>query len=258
MSHIDVDIKVKEFDQRLTVLRNFTFTTAPGEFIAIVGPSGSGKTTLLNIVAGMDEDFEGQVNIYSSEKYEQKKPKIGFMFQQARLMPWLSVVENIALVLGNVNSSADVASTASSKLEKVYQIIEQVGLSGFENSFPHQLSGGMQKRVSMARAFSVEPELLLLDEPFASLDSPTAQKFRMQLLDLWDKEKQTVLFVTHDLREAISLADRIVFMSDRPSSVLLDHAVQIPRPRGIDSVEVGREYDVLLESYPRLLSGQLN
>ena len=180
------------------------------------------------------------------------------MFQQARLMPWLSVVENIALVLDDVSSSVDVASRASSKLERVHQIIEQVGLSGFENSFPHQLSGGMQKRVSMARAFSVEPELLLLDEPFASLDSPTAEKFRLQLLELWDKEKQTVLFVTHDLREAIALADRIVFMSDRPSSILLDHTVQIPRPRGIDSVDVGREYNALLECYPQLLSGQLN
>ena len=258
MKQLEVDIENKSFSDNLSVLVDFKFKINSGEFVAIVGPSGAGKTTLLNIIAELDNEYTGRVRKLSGQDYDNGKLDIGFMFQQARLMPWLSVLENIKLVIkSSAKTSAQVPVNGHSH-EKALQMIEQVGLKGFENSYPRQLSGGMQKRVALARAFAVDPQLLLLDEPFQSLDSPTANMFRDQLMAMWDKEKQTILFVTHDLREAISMADRILFLSNRPSRILLDYNVKLERPRSIDSEAVSSLHQSILTRHPDILSGRLD
>ena len=187
----------------------------------------------------------------------EKSVRIGFMFQQARLMPWLSVLENITLVMKKTPEPGASETQTSTTTDRAMQMINLVGLSGFENKFPQQLSGGMKKRVALARAFSIDPQLLLLDEPFQSLDSPTANKFRKQLMRLWNSQKQTVLFVTHDLREAISMADRVLFLSHRPSKIILDYKVRLSRPRTIDSDCVSDLHQQILLEYPDILSGEL-
>ena len=246
---LSISIENKLFSESLCVLKDLNFDMASGEFVAVVGPSGAGKTTLLNIIAGIDDDYTGNVRT-SGQLSVAEKLKLGFMFQHPSLMPWLTVIENITLVMKS--------STAANRLhDKAKQIVEQVGLSGFENSYPRQLSGGMQKRVALARAFAVEPQLLLLDEPFQSLDSPTANRFREQLMSLWNSQMQTILFVTHDLREAISMADRIVFLSDRPATILLDYKVELERPRSIDSNRVSQLHQEILTRYPNILSGYI-
>ena len=250
MKQLSIDIENKSFSENLCVLENFKFEIPSGEFVAVVGPSGAGKTTLLNIIAGIDNDFRGKVCTSSSQLSMDENLNIGFMFQQSRLMPWLTVTENITLVM---KASAEPGSIVN----KARQMITQVGLSGFENSYPRQLSGGMQKRVALARAFAVEPQLLLLDEPFQSLDSPTANKFREQVMSLWNSQMQTIVFVTHDLREAISMADRILFLSDRPSTILLDYKINLKRPRNIDSDCVSKLHQEILTHYPNILSGLL-
>ena len=257
MNTFQIQIKNKVFPGKLLVLENIKIKITSGEFVAVVGPSGAGKTTLLNIIAGIDDDYQGSVSMPSEEKLDDAQIKIGFMFQQASLMPWLTVLENIALVINQSVKAKRQEPELCKTMDKANQMIKQVGLTGFEKRYPRQLSGGMQKRVALARAFAIDPQLLLLDEPFQSLDSPTANKFRDQLMSLWNSQKQTVLFVTHDLREAISMADRILFMSDRPSHVLLDFEVDLSRPRSIDSKAVSELHQSILTRYPELLSGVL-
>ncbi len=257
MNRIEIDIDNKTFPHKLCVLENFSFNVCAGEFVAIVGPSGAGKTTLLNIIAGIDSDYKGVVTTSSGLLHDQADLNIGFMFQQARLMPWLTVLENIMLVIKR-NAKAGVRpQELLNKQEKAVRMIEKVGLEGFENRYPHQLSGGMQKKVALARAFALDPQLLLLDEPFQSLDSPTANKFRDQLIRMWNSQKQTVIFVTHDLREAITMSDRILFLSQRPSSILLEHRVNLNRPRTINSESVTKMHQSILLDYPDILAGKL-
>lgn len=254
---IIIDIENKTFSGKLCVLRNFKLKVSSGEFVAVIGPSGAGKTTLLNIIAGIDTDYLGQVSTSSGLLHEDEDLNIGFMFQQARLVPWLTVLENVMLVI-KPNSGRDLKlPDTQDKHRAAMQMIEKVGLEGFENRYPRQLSGGMQKRVALARAFAVDPKLLLLDEPFQSLDSPTANKFREQLMRMWNSQKQTVIFVTHDLREAISMADVILFLSNRPSSILLEYRVNLHRPRTINCESVTNEHQLILQDYPDILSGEL-
>lgn len=160
-------------------------------------------------------------------------------------MPWLTVAQNLALV--------DKGATG----ERLTQALEQVGLKDCAQMFPKQLSGGMQRRVALLRAFLVAPQLLLMDEPFQSLDAPTAEQLREQLLTLWQDQKPTVLFVTHHLNEALSLADRVLFLSPGPSHIALDFAVDLPRPRGLDAPAVQRLGQQLLQAHPGLLRGSL-
>jgi len=257
VKQIVIDIENKTFSEELCVLRNFKFKISSGEFVAVIGPSGAGKTTLLNIIAGIDTDYQGQVSTSSGPLHEDEDLNIGFMFQQARLVPWLTVLENVMLVI-KPNPGADMKlPDTQDKHRAAMQMIEKVGLEGFENRYPRQLSGGMQKRVALARAFAVDPKLLLLDEPFQSLDSPTANKFREQLMRMWNSQKQTVIFVTHDLREAISMADVILFLSNRPSSILLEYRVNLHRPRTINCESVTNEHQSILQDYPDILSGEL-
>ena len=241
-----IAIERKAFESPPTVaLEDLNFTVEPGEFVAIVGPSGAGKSTLLNIVAELDERYEGEVSCTNGAEGGHEH-RVGFVFQAPRLMPWLTALENVRLVLPQEGESVEAAR----------EILREVGLQGFEDAYPGQLSGGMQRRVALARAFSVKPLLLLMDEPFASLDEPLAWRLRGGLHDLWRRHRPTVLFVTHDLTEALSLADRVVFLSPRPGRVVWEQPVALPRPRERDDPEVERLRVELLARHPELLAGR--
>ena len=241
-----IAVERKAFDSPPTVaLEGLRFSVEQGEFVAIVGPSGAGKSTLLNIVAGLDERYEGEVTCTNGAGNEHEH-RVGFVFQAPRLMPWLTALENVHLVLPQEAGS----------LEAAREILVEVGLQGFEDAYPGQLSGGMQRRVALARAFSVKPMLLLMDEPFASLDDPLAWRLRGGLHDLWRRHRPTVLFVTHDLNEALSLADRVLFLSPRPGRVVWEQPVELPRPRERDDPGVERLRSDLLTRHPEILAGR--
>jgi NitT/TauT family transport system ATP-binding protein len=242
-----VHIRRKAFQTPPTVaLDGLTFEVGAGEFLAIVGPSGAGKSTLLNIVAGLERDYEGTVALGAGDA-PLAASRLAYVFQTPRLMPWLSVLDNIRLVLSREARQARVAD----------EILVEVGLEGFEEAYPGQLSGGMQRRVALARAFCVNPGLLLMDEPFASLDDPLAWRLRGQLSELWRRHRPTVLFVTHDVTEALSLADRVLFLSPRPGRLVHEQPIDLPHPRGRENREVERLRAELLALHPELLSGRV-
>ena len=247
MNKIQIDISSKTYAQNnnlssTSALRDIHFGVKPGEFCGIVGPSGCGKTTLLNLISGLDQNFEGLVTIDGGTPSTGPTP--GYMFQSSRLMPWLTVRQNVELVQPEGESAS-----------KVIDLLREIGLEEFVDVYPGQLSGGMRRRVALARAIVTEPPLLLLDEPFLSLDSPIANRLRRLLLEVWGRRSATVLFVTHDLREALFLADRVLFVSSIPGRIVLYHNVDIPRP----SVPEGEAIEMLrldlLKQHPQLLSG---
>lgn len=213
MSPITLDIRRKTHGSRV-LFENLHIELVAGEFVCLVGPSGSGKTTLLNLMAGLDRHYEGRIDLVSHHE----KPRIGYVFQEPRLLPWCTVADNIALVLPE--------NTDSHAIERLF---EQVGLSQIQHLYPEQLSLGMSRRVALVRAFVINPDILLMDEPLVSLDPPTARKVRELLMQLWLDRPHTVFFVTHDLREAIELADRLIFLSASPSRICGDIRVSLPR-----------------------------
>ena len=242
MSAIDINIHSKTYPAIDQVgvhlaIKNLKLSIKSGEFVCLVGPSGSGKTTLLNIIAKLDKDYEGEITVgrYNAQS------KIGCIFQNPRLLPWRTVRENIELVLDT-----------SQSLAIVDELLEVMQLTDSQQVYPERLSLGMSRRVSIIRAFAIEPEVLLMDEPFVSLDAPTARQVRELLLKLWHDRPHTVLFVTHDLREAITLADRLIFLSARPMSVVSEIVVTIPRAERHNEsvVEVFRQR--LLNDYPEI------
>lgn len=257
LDSLQVAINKKTYPNGTCAIDGFNFTARQGEFVAIVGPSGSGKTTLLNIIAGIDRQVEGDIILNGSTPLtaEDNQPHIGFMFQESRLMPWLTVKQNIQMVM-NVGIHSEENSEAGMKY--MLKLLQQVGLEEFADNYPGQLSGGMKRRASLVRAFINHPSLLLMDEPFQSLDAPTANALRQILMDLWMETKPMVLFVTHTLREALALADRVIFLSGRPSRVVLEHSVDIPRPRQLEDDAINELHAQLLIQYPQLLSGDID
>jgi NitT/TauT family transport system ATP-binding protein len=249
---LNVAIKNKCYaNNQQAVLAQLDFTVKPGEFVAIVGPSGCGKSTLLNMISGLENcsgqhisynENTSQVGVASNKALHQ----LGYIFQQPRLMPWLTVRENIELIL------------QPDQFDKIDDLLAQVGLANEGEYFPSQLSGGMQRRVSIARAFAINPQLLLLDEPFNSLDAPTASRLRQLLIDLCNQRGTTVVFVTHDLQEAVYLADRIIFMSDSPSTIVHQSIIDLPRPRKESGVSELEWQAQLLLRYPQLLAGRID
>lgn len=229
--------------ENFTALADLEFVVPEGELTCIVGPSGCGKTTLLNIISGLDRDVDGEVSING------KGPEdtlIGYVFQTPRLMPWLSVVDNVRLVMDSAGVDNGLAE----------HLLEEMQLEDVMDAFPNRLSGGMRRRVALARAFVVKPKLLLMDEPFVSLDQPAAMRLRELLLHLWDESPTTVLFVTHDLNEALFLADRILFMSASPGRIVFDFTVPLSRPReALPESEIENLRRRLLKEYPDLLAG---
>lgn len=248
MIELEVEIREKTYHgAEAPVLSDLHLQAGAGQFLAIVGPSGAGKSTMLNIVSGLDADFSGEVRLAGQPLHGSPRPEVrsGFVFQEPRLMPWMTVRDNLRLVLPG-EPDADERSAA---------MLAEVGLADALDHYPGQLSGGMQRRAALARAFVVRPALLLLDEPFISLDAPTATRLRELLLRLCSTYRPTVLMVTHDLREALALADRVVFLSGRPARVVLDLPVPLTKRGDAESAEVGRLHHQLLERHPGLLSG---
>ena len=246
MIALDIAINDKQYaNSSSVVLKDIKFTVKPGEFVAIIGPSGSGKTTLLNMLSGLEEATTQKILCNAQPIEDCKELQLGYIFQQPRLMPWLTVQENIQLVLPTIQQTI------------ISHLLAQVGLKGKENYYPKQLSGGMQKRVAIARAFAVNPELILLDEPFNSLDAPTAAKLRLLLVELCKSCNSTVILVTHDLSEAIYLADRIIFMSDSPSSIVHQVNVELSKPRKESGCNELAWQAKLMQQHPDILSGIL-
>jgi len=222
-------------------LRELHLAAADGEFVCLVGPSGCGKSTLLNIIGGLDASAQAIVDMQGVDPSRD----VGYMFQEPRLMPWLTVLQNVCLVLEGQPDAE----------ERAVALLSAMELGEVLDAYPGTLSGGMQRRVALARAFVIEPRLLLMDEPFVSLDAPTASRLRAMLAALWHRRRATVLFVTHDLREALALADRVCFLSSSPGRIVLEHAVSLPRPRDPQSAEIGHLYEELLSRNPDLLAG---
>ncbi|MGW5432767.1 ABC transporter ATP-binding protein [Streptomyces sp. NPDC004059] len=216
-------------------LHDVSFEVGDREFCAIVGPSGCGKSTLLNMVAGLNPPSSGRV-LVNGRPVDGLVPDVGYVTQDSNLLPWLTVDENIRLPLQIRKMPAEEQDRL------VEQWIDLVGLGGFRTSYPHQLSGGMQKRCSIARTLVYDPPILLMDEPFGALDAMTKAVMQDTLLNIWDGHQKTVLFVTHDLSEALTLADRVIVMSRRPGRVKSATPVRIPRPRDVYHVSELREF----------------
>jgi NitT/TauT family transport system ATP-binding protein len=212
----------------LQALEKISFSLCPQEFVCVLGPSGSGKSTLLRILAGLLPATQGEI-IFKGEKLTGPRQGVGFVFQKANLMPWRTVIENITLPLevGSVSEGPDKATI----MQRAQEMLELVGLQGFEDSLPRDLSGGMAQRVAIARALVHNPDVLLLDEPFGALDALTRERMGMELLRIWQARRQTVIMVTHSISEALFLADRVLVFSPRPGQIRLDLPVNLPRPR---------------------------
>jgi NitT/TauT family transport system ATP-binding protein len=230
----------KEFakgERRVLALQDITLTVAEQEFVAILGPSGCGKSTLLNMVAGFDRPTAGSV-LVDGQEIAEPSPRRGVVFQEPALFPWFSVMENV--LFGPKTQRQPAAEYKRSAA----QVIEQVGLRGFEASYPAELSGGMRQRVGIARVLIMQPQVLLMDEPFGSLDAQTRMLMQELLLSVWERHHQTVLFITHDIEEALLLADRVCVMTARPGRIKKSIDVRIPRPRAID-VTTSPEFNAL-------------
>ncbi|MFA5985049.1 MAG: ABC transporter ATP-binding protein [Methylococcaceae bacterium] len=242
MTAVSIDIKNKAYagsgaNLARPIISNFKLNLEAGEFVCLVGPSGCGKTTLLNIIAHLDTHYEGAI----TSGQENQLSSIGYVFQNPRLLPWRSVRQNIELV-----------QDGAAKPENIDKLLAAMQLSEYQHFYPEQLSLGMSRRVAITRAFSINPVLLLMDEPFVSLDAPTARQVRELLLGLWQQRPHTVLFVTHDLREAITLADRLVFLSASPMQIVSDLKVTIPRDARADEAAIEDFRQELLHQHPAI------
>lgn len=208
----------------LKVIEDLTFDVNKNEFVCVVGPSGCGKTTLLRIVAGLEPPSSGRVLVFGRPP-DPKIQRFGVIFQEDSLLPWRTV-------LGNVEFGLEIQNYPEAERERVAKtFLELVGLQGFENYYPHQISGGMKKRVAIARALAIDPDLILMDEPFADLDAQTRSLMQRELLKIWSKLNKTVLFITHNVEEAVFLAQRVVVLTKRPSRVKQIIDIDLPYPR---------------------------
>jgi NitT/TauT family transport system ATP-binding protein len=210
----------------VTACENVDLRVNAGEFLAIVGPSGCGKSTLLNMAAGLLQPSSGTV-FYRGEKVPEPNTRVGYMTQRDTLLPWRSVEDNVAIALELRGQDR------ATRLRTAHDWLHRVGLKGFETAFPAQLSGGMRRRVGMARTLAYEPETILMDEPFGALDAQLRLVMHDELLKLWAATKTTMVFVTHDLTEALTLADRVAVFSARPGRIRAIEVVDLPRPRDV-------------------------
>jgi NitT/TauT family transport system ATP-binding protein len=227
-----VDDIVKRFhtpDGVLTAIERMSLSVAPGEFVAVIGPSGCGKSTLFNIIGGLTGDYEGRVTV-AGETISGPHPSIGMVFQEESTFPWRTVIDNVAFPL----EIAGIAKTA--RLERARHFIALVGLDGFERRYPAELSGGMRQRVAIARTLASEPKILLMDEPFASLDEQTRLLLGDKVLQIQQQLRQTTLLITHNITEAVQLSDRVLVMTYRPGKLKRTVEVKLPRPRNSEVV----------------------
>jgi len=222
-----VDNLVKRFDTPegvLTAVDNISLTVAAGEFVGIIGPSGCGKSTLFNVIGGLLEADEGHVKV-DGETVNGPHPSIGMIFQEESAFPWRNVIDNVAFPLEIANVPK------SERHDRARHFVRLVGLDGFENRFPSELSGGMRQRVSMARTLAAQPKIMLMDEPFASLDEQTRLLLGDKVIQIQQELRQTTLLITHNITEAVQLSDRILVMTYRPGTVKRVVDIKLPRPR---------------------------
>ncbi|MBU8880131.1 ABC transporter ATP-binding protein [Bacillus sp. FJAT-29790] len=219
----------RTFTNGETGFKNINLSVNKGEIIGILGTSGCGKSTLLRVLSGLDEEYRGTVRI-GGEAVRSVHEKIGMIFQEHRLLPWLKVIENVAFGLNN----------SLQKNEKASKYLDSVGLKGFENHYPKDLSGGMAQRVAIARVLVTAPEILLLDEPFSALDAFTKMQLQDLLLSIWQQYQSTILLVTHDIDEALYLCDRIIILRGQPGEVYSEIAIDQPKPRARGDAYLGQ------------------
>ncbi len=215
---------------QLVVLDHLSFDVRDKEFVCILGPSGCGKTTLLRLIAGLDEAREGSM-ILDGEEIRGPSPKVGYVFQEYSLFPWRNVIDNIAFGLEMKGIRKD------ERYRIAERYLDMVNLTQFRTSYPSELSGGMRQRVAVARALALDPVLLLMDEPFGALDAQTRNMLQQELLEIWEKTKKTIVFITHSVDEAVFLSDRIIVLTPRPGRVCQIFPVGLPRPRDRTGVE---------------------
>jgi ABC-type nitrate/sulfonate/bicarbonate transport system ATPase subunit len=226
-------------DSTVDVLDDISLEVGLGEFVCLLGPSGCGKSTMLNIVAGFLNPTKGEVRIDNEPVTGPDRRRV-FVFQERGVFPWLTVEGNIGFGLFDLSEAE--------RAQRIKHYVELVGLKGFEKAYPRELSGGMKQRVEVARALAVNPDMLFLDEPFGALDSITRLVMRGELLRIWEAEKKTIIFVTHDIDEAVQLSDRVIVMSARPAKIQKVVPIDIPHPRDISSPRYLQLRDGILEA----------
>jgi len=252
--HVVVRGLKHRFASGLQAVNNTDLEARRGELIVVVGPSGCGKTTILNIVAGLIGNQEGTVRI-SAEPPAAGRKDVAYMFAQDALLPWRTVMGN---VLFGVEVHGGKASITDAVRAKATQLISNIGLSGFEDFYPRQLSHGMRQRTALARTFMMDSPLLLMDEPFGALDAHTKLTLEQELLTLWEQSRRTVIFITHDLAEAIFLADRVLVCSARPGRILASIEVPFERPRDLKALQQSDDYHKLYQRIWSLLAREMD
>ncbi len=254
MSLLSVEGVSKEYHVRgkkVLALDSIDLAVAQGEFVTVVGPSGCGKSTLLNLIVGLLRSSSGRI-LFRGDPINGICTKIGYVTQKDNLLPWRTLIENveIALEIRGIENSA--------RRQRAEELIGQVGLSGFEDHYPHELSGGMRQRANIIRTLIYDPELILMDEPFGPLDAQTRVVLQDQLLKLWLASRKTIVFITHDLVEAITLADRVVLMTSRPGRIKSIENVTIPRPRNVFQIHERPEFRSAYERLWEQLRPEVN
>ena len=235
----------KHDNLKINVLKNVNFKVKSNEFICIVGPSGCGKTTLMNMIGGIVSLDQNQVEMIKQQK-NSKEDNFGYVFQTSRLLPWLTVMENVELVCEKKKIDK----------KKIVNLLKSFGLEDFINFYPKSISGGMRRKVALARALINDPSVLLMDEPFVSLDQPTSENLYEVLINYKKKNPITVIFITHVLKEALLLGDRILFFSKNPGTIVFDYKVNSKKkPLTLDNISIDKEYKVLKKRHPQLLQG---
>jgi NitT/TauT family transport system ATP-binding protein len=241
-------IEIKRLSYRLTdragrpieILDSVDLTVNEGEFIAVVGPSGCGKSTLLNFISGLLPVQSGQASVFG-RPVSGVDPSIGYVFQQHALLPWRNVLRNAEFNLEIQGVPAD------ERRDRARKMLARMGLEGFDDHFPAEISGGMRQRVSLARTLVSDPRLILMDEPFGALDAQTKVLIQEMFLKYWEENRRTVVFITHDLAEAVALADRVLVMSARPGRLMAQYDVHLPRPRDFDHLRSNSHFNQLLD-----------
>jgi NitT/TauT family transport system ATP-binding protein len=240
-SAVDVRNVSLRYENGVEALSGVDLALREGEFLSIVGPSGCGKSTLLRLISGLNAPTHGSVFV-RGERVASTPPGIGFMFQRDVLLPWATVRENIAV-------GFDCGGGASLlRDQRVFELLQMLGLSEFADEFPRALSGGMRQRTALGRLLAYEPDIYLLDEPFGALDAQTKLVMGDELLDIWSRDRKAVIFVTHDIEEAVSLSDRVLVMSGRPGRIAAEHQVGLGRPRSLRGVRKTKAFHDLVDA----------
>jgi NitT/TauT family transport system ATP-binding protein len=224
-------------EESVTALEDVNLDVNAGEFVSVVGPSGCGKTTLLHLAAGILEPTEGTVEIAGNAVHgaEHDRSEVGLVFQHPVALQWRTVKANVMLPVQILKKNGAISGSTDHYRDRADELLELVGLNGFEDAYPNELSGGMQQRVTITQALIYDPSVLLMDEPFGSLDAMTKDELNLELLEIWNETEKTILFITHDLNEAVFLSDRVIVLSPRPGRIVDAIEIDLPRPRTEDT-----------------------